>query len=124
MRPAFCNAIERLVCGQWILRRKQGKRASCCNGGIELLRIAQRANQAVMRLDVVRVRSDCFAEGMCCAHSIAGGQQIYGVLRPLFCRRSRRLREIGHIVIVSSGLRSKRVKLAKPMKHLRRVHRK
>lgn len=62
--------------GQRVVGSQSRERHGCADGPIKLSRIAQRANQPMMRFDVRRVGSDGGAERIRCLLGAAFGEQV------------------------------------------------
>jgi len=86
-----------------ILRSQHSQSQCCCDGGFELLRVSQRTNQAVMRLDVSGIDGDGITEGLRCGGSVSGGEQVNTALRMLVAGRWVGFWKCGHIFIVTSS---------------------
>ena len=90
---------------QRIVRSQHSQRQSRRNGGLKLFRIAERANQAMMRFDVPGVRCNRLAKGLRRFFGIARAKQLYTALGKLVGVRSRcgnlRIGRRCHILIVT-----------------------
>jgi hypothetical protein len=74
-RDGKAGVGERIVRGQESQSLRRG------DGGLELLCIAQGANQAMVRLNVAGIGGDGSAEGLGCACRISGSEQVESLLR-------------------------------------------
>lgn len=67
---------------QRILRRQHRQRQRCRNCGLKLAPLAQRTNQPMMSLDVIRIDRDGFTKGTGRSCWIAFRQQVNAAMRP------------------------------------------
>lgn len=90
---------------QRIVRSQHSQRQSRCNGGLKLFRIAERANQAMMRFDMPGVRGNGLVKGLRRFREIARAKQLDTALGKLVgvrsCCGNLRIGRRCHILIVT-----------------------